>query len=120
VVSGGIWPTRQEEQGRATTGATWIEGRHQGSWRTPLHIATDWHGYFPNAPAAAGLLVDAGADPNAGTGGSQPETSLHWAASSDVDVAVVLVDVGARLDTPGGSIGTPLDNAIGYGFWHGS
>jgi uncharacterized protein len=35
-----------------------------------------------------------------------------------VDVAVVLIDGGARLDTPGGSIGTPLDNAIGYGCWH--
>jgi ankyrin repeat protein len=35
-----------------------------------------------------------------------------------VDVAVVLINGGARLDTPGGSIGTPLDNAIGYGCWH--
>jgi hypothetical protein len=35
-----------------------------------------------------------------------------------VDVAVVLIEGGARLDTPGGSIGTPLDNAIGYGCWN--
>jgi hypothetical protein len=35
-----------------------------------------------------------------------------------VDVAVVLIDNGADLETPGGSIGTPLDNAIGYACWH--
>jgi len=33
-------------------------------------------------------------------------------------VAVVLIDNGADLETSGGSIGTPLDNAIGYGCWH--
>ncbi len=27
-------------------------------------------------------------------------------------------DNGADLETPGGSIGTPLDNAIGYSCWH--
>jgi uncharacterized protein len=91
----------------------------EGGWRTPLHVATDWPGYFPAAPEAVALLLEAGADPNDDTGGDRPETPLHWAASSDdVDVAVVLVDGGARLDTPGGSIGTPLDNAIGYGCWH--
>ena len=91
----------------------------EGGWRTPLHIATDWPGYFPAAPAAVELLLDAGADPNDDTGGDSPETPLHWAASTDdVDVAVVLIDAGADLETPGGSIGTPLDNAIGYGCWH--
>jgi uncharacterized protein len=36
-----------------------------------------------------------------------------------VDVAVVLIDQGAaNQETPGGSIGTPLDNAIGYECWH--
>jgi uncharacterized protein len=30
----------------------------------------------------------------------------------------VLIDGGADLETPGGSIGTPLDNAVGYGCWH--
>jgi ankyrin repeat protein len=44
---------------------------------------------------------------------------LHWAASSDdVDVAAALIDGGADLDVPGGSIGTPLANAVGYGCWH--
>ena len=91
----------------------------RGGWRTPLHAATDWPGYFPNAPAAVAMLLEAGADPNDDTGGDQPETPLHWAASNDdADVAVVLIDGGADLETPGGSIGTPLDNAIGYSCWH--
>jgi hypothetical protein len=91
----------------------------EGGWRTPLHAATDWPGYFPGAPAAVALLLQAGADPNDDTGGDRPETPLHWAASSDdIDVAVALIDGGADLETPGGSIGSPLDNAIGYGCWH--
>jgi ankyrin repeat protein len=91
----------------------------EGGWRTPLHVATDWPGYFPSAPESAAILLDAGADPNVDSGGGCPETPLHWAASNDdVDVAVVLIDGGARLDVPGGSIGTPLDNAVGYGCWH--
>ena len=90
-----------------------------GGWRTPLHAATDWPGYFLAAPAAAALLLEAGADPDDDTGGDRPETPLHWAASTDdVDVAVVLIDAGANLEVPGGSIGTPLDNAIGYACWH--
>jgi ankyrin repeat protein len=91
----------------------------EGGWRTPLHVATDWPGYFPLAPESTAILLDAGADPNIDSGGDRPETPLHWVASNDdVDVAVVLIDGRARLDTPGGSIGTPLDNAIGYGCWH--
>jgi uncharacterized protein len=44
---------------------------------------------------------------------------LHYAASSDdVDVAEALIDGGANIETPDGSIGTPLDNAVGYGCWH--
>jgi hypothetical protein len=91
----------------------------RGGWRTPLHAATDWPGYFPAAPATVALLLEAGADVNDDTGGDRPETPLHWAASTDdVDVAVVLIDNGADLERPGGSIGTPLDNAIGYACWH--
>jgi uncharacterized protein len=89
--------------------------------RTPLHIATDWPGYFPNGPEMVRLLVEAGADPNGRAGGMpHTETPLHWAASSDdVDVAEVLIDGGADLEAPGGSIaGTPLANAVGYGCWH--
>jgi ketosteroid isomerase-like protein len=87
--------------------------------RTPLHVATDWPGYFPNGPQVVRLLIAAGADPNARETGNVAETPLHWAASSDdVDVAEALVDGGADIEMPDGSIGTPLDNAIGYACWH--
>ena len=101
-----------------------LGGRGGGSG-TPLHLVTDWPGYFPNGPEIVRLLIDAGADPNALTTGrgSQPgpgsETPLHYAASSDdVDVAEALIDRGADIEVPDGSIGTPLDNAVGYGCWH--
>jgi uncharacterized protein len=92
----------------------------RGGSGTALHFVTGWPGYFPNGPDIVHLLVDAGADPNATTAGpGKPETPLHYAASSDdVDVAAALVDRGADLETPDGSIGTPLDNAIGYACWH--
>ena len=88
--------------------------------RTPLHIVSDWPGYFPNGPAVVALLVEAGANPNARSDNDEHgETPLHWAASSDdVDVALALIEEGADLETPDGSIGTPLDNAIGYGCWN--
>jgi uncharacterized protein len=87
--------------------------------RTPLLVVADWPGYFPAGPVTVRLLIEAGADPNADSGGGRPETPLHWAASSDdADVAEALISGGARLETPGGSIGTPLDNAIGYGCWN--
>jgi uncharacterized protein len=84
--------------------------------RTALHVVADWPGYFPNGPQAVRLLIAAGADPNARRPGE--ETPLHWAASSDdVDVAAALIDGGADIEAPDGSIGTPLDNAIGYACW---
>lgn len=88
--------------------------------RTPLHVVADWPGYFPNGPRIVRMLIAAGADPNT-RDPDQPssETPLHWAASSDdVDVASELIDGGADVETPNGSIGTPLDNAIGYACWH--
>jgi len=99
----------------------------RGGTSTALHFVTDWPGYFPNGPDIVKLLIDAGADPNALTtgGGSETpgpgsETPLHYAASSDdVDVAAALINGGADLETPDGSIGTPLDNAVGYACWHG-
>jgi len=98
----------------------------RGGSGTALHFVTDWPGYFPNGPDVVHLLIDAGADPNAlTTGGGSPtpgpgsETPLHYAASSDdVDVAAALIERGADLETPDGSIGTPLDNAVGYACWH--
>jgi len=92
-----------------------LGGRH--STRTPLHVVADWPGYFPNGPEVVGMLIDAGADPNARCSGD--ETPLHWAASSDdADVAAALIDGGADVNAPDGSIGTPLANAVGYGCWH--
>jgi uncharacterized protein len=95
-----------------------------GGSGTLLHVVTDWPGYFPNGPRIARLLIDAGADPDARTQGrtgdtAPGETPLHYAASSDdVDVAEALIDGGADIEAPDGSIGTPLDNAVGYGCWH--
>jgi hypothetical protein len=98
----------------------------RGGTSTALHFVTDWPGYFPNGPDIVRVLIDGGADPNALTTGRDAdapgpgsETPLHWAASSDdVDVAAALIDGGADLETPDGSIGTPLDNAVGYACWH--
>jgi uncharacterized protein len=92
--------------------------RLNGTW--PLHVVTDWPGYFPNGPRVARMLIDAGADLDAGCEpDSTGETPLHYAASSDdSDVALVLIEAGANLEVPDGSIGTPLDNAIGYGCWN--
>ncbi len=88
--------------------------------RTPLHVVCDWPGYFPNGPRIARMLIEAGANlDNRGTDEDHGETALHWATSSDdSDVARVLIEAGADLEVPDGSIGTPLDNAIGYGCWH--
>jgi ankyrin repeat protein len=97
-----------------------IAGR-RGGWRTPLHVATDWPGYFPNGPAVVRLLIEAGADPSAPSAEGPSETPLHWAASSDdVGVAAALIEGGADLEAPGASIagGGPLGNAVGYGCWH--
>jgi ankyrin repeat protein len=96
-----------------------IEGQRGGS-RTPLHVTTDWPGFFPNGPAVVAALVAAGADPDLRTEGGTPETPLHWAASSDDwEVARALVEAGADMEAAGASIagGTTLDNAIGYGCW---
>ena len=89
--------------------------------KTPLHVVTDWPGFFPNGPQIVKALISAGADLNGGTEGDKfSETPLHWAASNDdVEVAEALIVGGADLELKGGSIagGTALDNAIGYGCW---
>ncbi|MEU1019212.1 ankyrin repeat domain-containing protein [Streptomyces sp. NPDC005898] len=88
--------------------------------RTLLHIATDWPGHFPAAPEVIGVLVAAGADPDARFVGGHSETPLHWAASSD-DVAALdaLVAAGADIEARGAVIGggTPLADACGFGQW---
>ena len=96
--------------------ATQIEDR-KGDCRSLLHVAADWPGHFPNGGAIVHCLLKAGADLEGGVHG-KGETPLHWAASSDdVEVAEVLVAGGADLNAPNGSIGTPLENAVGYGQW---
>ena len=76
-----------------------IMGRKAGSWRTPLHVVTDWPGYFPNGPQIARILLAAGADPNAREPGTPSEAPLHWAASIGAAVtAVALVVNGAFLN----------------------
>lgn len=88
--------------------------------KTLLHVVADWPGYPPRGPEVVALLIGRGADPNVrGDDEDHGESPLHWAASSDdVDVARALLDGGADMELPDGSIGTPLDNAIGYGCWH--
>lgn len=87
--------------------------------RTALHVVADWPGYWPNGPEVVRVLLAAGADPDFRDAAPRSETPLHWAASSDdVDVAAALIDGGADVEAPNGSIGSPLDNAIGYGCWH--
>ena len=91
----------------------------KGGIRTLLHLVADWPGYFPDGPQLVRLLIQAGADPSFRHPTRCNETPLHWAASSDdVDVAAALIDGGADIEAPGGSIGTPLANAVGYGCWH--
>lgn len=95
-------------------------GRKEGTG-TLLHFVADWPGYFPNGAEMVRLMVSAGADPSAPATGGDAETPLHWAASSDdVDVAAALIDAGADIEAPGGTIagGPPLANAVGYGCWH--
>jgi uncharacterized protein len=93
-----------------------LGGRH--GTRTPLHVAADWPGFFPNGGEVVSLLLNAGADPNARPPENGSESPLHWAASSDdAEVAAALIDGGADIELEGGSIGSPLDNAIGYACW---
>lgn len=88
--------------------------------RTMLHVVADWPGYTPRGPQVVRLLIERGADPNVrADDDDHGESPLQWAASSDdVDVARALLEGGADMELSGGSIGTPLDNAIGYGCWH--
>jgi hypothetical protein len=70
--------------GRLLAGNPGLASERIHGSRTPLHVAADWPGYFPNGPAVVRMLIDAGAGPSApATGGPPSETPLHWAASSD-------------------------------------
>jgi uncharacterized protein len=115
IHSGDIAGLRQLLSDHPGTTSAPLGGRHGA--RTPMHVVADWPGYFPNGPEMVRVLVEAGADPDPRPGPGD-ETPLHWAASSDdVHVAAALIDAGADVNTPDGSIGAPLANAVGYGCW---
>jgi ankyrin repeat protein len=80
--------------------------------RTPLYLATLWN----HRPAAA-VLLDQGAEVDAGRGADQ--TPLHAAAEQDaVQVAGLLLDRGANPNArAGGSQATPLHVAAARGSW---
>ncbi len=89
--------------------------------RTPLHVATDWPGHFPNVRETIATLVRYGADLNAAfVGGPHTETPLHWAASSD-DIAALdmLLDLGADIEVQGSVIGggSALSDAVAFSCW---
>jgi uncharacterized protein len=68
------------------------------------------------------VLVEAGADVDAAYVGAHAETALHWAAScDDVEAIDALLDAGASIDAPGGSVGdgsgTPMFDATVFGQW---
>ncbi|RXZ81068.1 ankyrin repeat domain-containing protein [Paenibacillaceae bacterium] len=88
--------------------------------RTLLHVVTDWPGHFPNGAATVGVLVEFGAEVNSRLTGSNTETPLHWAASSDdIKVLDALLDAGADIEASGAVIagGTPLDDAVAFAQW---
>ena len=92
----------------------------RGVQRTPLHIASDWPGHFPNGRAVVTALVQSGADPNAAVIGPHAETPLHWAASSDdVEVLDALLDNGADIESPGAVFtnGSPMSDAVIFAQW---
>lgn len=93
----------------------------KGFQRTPLHIATDWPGHFPQVVATIQALISAGADPNARVeGGNSAETPLHWGASSnDVAAIAALLDAGADIEANGAIIGggTAMADAVAFRCW---
>ncbi|MBV8085659.1 MAG: ankyrin repeat domain-containing protein [Chloroflexi bacterium] len=120
VKTGDVATLQELLDGRPELANARLEGP-RGRQRTPLQLVTDWPGYFPNGPEVARLLLARGGDPNdpGDAQGEWRETPLHWAASSDdVEVAEVLIDGGADVEAPQGSIGTPLANAVGYACWN--
>ncbi|SHN77010.1 Ankyrin repeat-containing protein [Paenibacillus sp. ov031] len=96
------------------------EGDSSSISRTLLHVVTDWPGHFPHGSDTVKLLVEFGAEVNSRFMGSNNETPLHWAASSDdINVLDALLDVGADIEASGAVIagGTPLDDAVAFAQW---
>jgi ankyrin repeat protein len=75
---------------------------------TPLHLAA-----FFGHVEAAGVLLQAGADVNGVSNNSLANTPLHAAtAGKHADVALLLLDHGARTDTTDAGNYTPLQIAM--------
>lgn len=92
----------------------------QETFRTLLHVATDWPGGFPHVAESIAALVAAGADVNARFEGPHRETPLHWAASSgDMAALEALLEHGADIEAPGAVIGggSPIADAAAFGNW---
>jgi hypothetical protein len=98
---------------------TWID-RSNGGPQTPLLIAVDWPGHFPNMTPTIALLAAAGADVNVHypprpKDPNCQETPLHQAASSnDVEAIDALVAAGADVNATGAIFtgGGPLSDAV--------
>jgi ankyrin repeat protein len=80
-----------------------------------LHTVANYPGNRPQSLEMAKLLIDAGAEVNARflnpKANGHSETALHWAASNDdVDLAELLLDRGADIESDGGCVanGTPV------------
>ena len=93
--------------------------RSEDNDRTLLHTVAGYPGHKPKGVEMARLVINAGADVNArfqhGQVEAVKETPLHWAASNDdLDLAELLLDQGAEIDSDRGVIanGTPLWNAV--------
>lgn len=96
-----------------------------GSARTPVLIATDWPGHFPNVGVTIATLAAAGADVNVRLPPhpNDPnciETPLHQAASGN-DLAAIdaLLDAGADINATGAifTAGGPLSDAVVFANW---
>ena len=96
-----------------------------GVARTPVLIATDWPGHFPQVATTISILAAAGADVNVRLpphpkDANCMETPLHQAASSN-DVAAIdaLLDAGADINATGAifTAGGPLSDAVIFANW---
>jgi hypothetical protein len=96
-----------------------------GVARTPVLVATDWPGHFPNVAATIATLAAAGANVNVRLPPHPKdpdcmETPLHQAASSN-DVAAIdaLLDAGADINATGAIFtgGGALSDAVVFANW---
>ncbi len=103
----------------------WI-GKSGGGPQTPVLIAVDWPGHFPDVAQTIAVLAAAGADVNVHYPPQRRdpncrETPLHQAASSN-DVAAIdaLLDAGADVNAPGAifTSGGPLSDAVIFANWN--